>query len=67
MRRSGRHASAVLCNATATWTPSQRPDSTIDGVREIPQYQFVSDRAAGAMTKFGVTSISLLAHRTEIG
>jgi arsenite methyltransferase len=40
---------------------------TIDGVREIPQYQFVSDRAAGAMTKFGVTSISLLAHRTEIG
>ena len=42
---------------------------TIDGVRDNPQYQFVSvsDRAAGAMTKFGVTSISLLAHRTEIG
>ena len=40
---------------------------TIDGVRDNPQYQFVSDRATGAMTKFGVTSISLLAHHTEIG
>lgn len=34
----------------------------IDTVREN-DYRFLSDRAAGASAKFGVTSISLLAHR----
>jgi arsenite methyltransferase len=36
----------------------------IDTVRENTAYRFVSDRATDATTKYGVTSISLLAHRT---
>ena len=35
----------------------------VDAVRENTAYRFVSDRASDATTKFGVTSISLLAHR----
>jgi arsenite methyltransferase len=33
-------------------------------VRENTAYRFVSNRAADATTTYGVTSISLLAHRT---
>jgi arsenite methyltransferase len=36
----------------------------VDTVRENTAYRFVSDRATDATTKYGVTSISLLAHRT---
>ncbi|MEP6600153.1 MAG: methyltransferase domain-containing protein [Actinomycetota bacterium] len=36
----------------------------LDAVRENTAYRFVSDRASDATTKYGVTSISLLAHRT---
>ncbi len=32
-------------------------------VRENPQYEFVSDQAAGACEKYGVKSISLVAHK----
>lgn len=35
----------------------------IETWRENPQYRFVSERAEGATTKYGVTSISLLARR----
>jgi arsenite methyltransferase len=35
----------------------------VDAVRENTAYRYVSDRASDATTKFGVTSISLLAHR----
>jgi ubiquinone/menaquinone biosynthesis C-methylase UbiE len=35
----------------------------IETWRENPQYRFVSDRADNATTKYGVTSISLLARR----
>lgn len=34
-------------------------------VRDNPQYEFVSDRAVGATTTYGVSSISLLARRRE--
>lgn len=34
---------------------------TIEAVRENPDYQFLSDRAVGATSTYGVTSISLLA------
>ena len=37
---------------------------TIETWRENPQYRFVSDRADNATTKYGVTSISLLARRS---
>jgi SAM-dependent methyltransferase len=36
----------------------------VDTLRENTAYRFVSDRATDATTKYGVTSISLLAHRT---
>jgi len=36
----------------------------VSTVRENTAYRFVSDRAAGATSKYGVTSISLLAHRS---
>jgi arsenite methyltransferase len=36
---------------------------TIETWRENPQYRFVSERADSATTKYGVTSISLLARR----
>jgi arsenite methyltransferase len=36
---------------------------TLETVRDNPQYTFVSDRALGATTTYGVTSISLLAYR----
>jgi SAM-dependent methyltransferase len=36
----------------------------IESWRENPQYQFVSERADNATTKYGVTSISLLARRS---
>jgi SAM-dependent methyltransferase len=36
----------------------------VEVVRDNPQYEFVSDRAIGATTTYGVTSISLLARRT---
>ena len=36
----------------------------VDTVRENTAYRFVSDRAADATTTYGVTSISLLAHRS---
>jgi arsenite methyltransferase len=36
----------------------------VSTVRENTAYRFVSDRAAGATSTYGVTSISLLAHRT---
>jgi arsenite methyltransferase len=36
----------------------------LDTVRDNPEYTFVSDRAVGATTTYGVTSISLLARRT---
>jgi arsenite methyltransferase len=36
----------------------------IETWRENPQYQFVSERADNATTKYGVTSISLLARRS---
>lgn len=36
----------------------------LETVRDNPQYEFVSDRAVGATTTYGVTSISLLARRT---
>ncbi len=36
----------------------------VDTVRENTAYRFVSDRASDATTKYGVTSISLLARRT---
>lgn len=36
----------------------------IEEVRDNPQYEFVSDRAIGATTTYGVRSISLLARRT---
>src|SRR6266536_1051271 len=36
----------------------------VDTVRENTAYRFVSDRASEATTKYGVTSISLLARRT---
>jgi arsenite methyltransferase len=35
----------------------------VDVVRDNPQYRFVSDRAVGATTTYGVTSISLRARR----
>ena len=35
----------------------------IDTVRDNTEYRFVSDRANNATTTYGVTSISLLAHR----
>lgn len=35
----------------------------VQTVRDNPQYEFVSDRAIGATTTYGVTSISLLARR----
>ena len=35
----------------------------VETVRDNPQYEFVSDRAIGATTTYGVTSISLLARR----
>jgi arsenite methyltransferase len=35
----------------------------IDTVLENTEYRFVSDRASNATTRYGVTSISLLAHR----
>jgi SAM-dependent methyltransferase len=35
----------------------------VEVVRDNPQYRFVSDRALGATTAYGVTSISLLARR----
>lgn len=37
----------------------------IDTVRANDQYRFLSDSAVGATQKWGVTSISLLAHRPE--
>jgi arsenite methyltransferase len=37
---------------------------SVEAVRDNPQYEFVSDRAIGATTSYGVTSISLLARRT---
>jgi arsenite methyltransferase len=37
---------------------------TIETWHENPQYRFVSERAEGATTKYGVTSISLLARRS---
>jgi arsenite methyltransferase len=37
---------------------------TVADWRENPQYGFVSDRADNATTKYGVTSISLLARRS---
>jgi arsenite methyltransferase len=36
----------------------------VDTVREYTAYRFVSDRANDATTKYGVSSVSLLAHRT---
>jgi arsenite methyltransferase len=36
----------------------------IDTVRDNPDYRFVSDRANGATATYGVSSISLLAHRS---
>jgi arsenite methyltransferase len=36
----------------------------VDTVRQNSAYRFTSDRANEATTKYGVTSISLLAHRT---
>jgi SAM-dependent methyltransferase len=36
----------------------------IDTVRDNPEYRFVSDRASGATATYGVSSISLLAHRS---
>ena len=36
---------------------------TVDTVRDNPQYEFVSDRAVGATTTYGVTSICVLAFR----
>jgi hypothetical protein len=36
----------------------------VDTVRENAAYRFVSNRATDATTKYGVTSVSLLAHRT---
>ena len=36
---------------------------TVETVRDNPQYEFVSDRAVGATTTYGVTSISVLALR----
>lgn len=36
----------------------------VEEVRDNPQYAFVSDRALGATTTYGVSSISLLARRT---
>ncbi len=35
----------------------------IEEVRDNPQYQFVSDRAIGATSTYGVTSVSLLARK----
>ena len=35
----------------------------VETVRDNPQYEFVSDRAVGATTTYGVSSISLLARR----
>ena len=35
----------------------------VEEVRDNPQYEFVSDRAIGATSTYGVTSISLLARR----
>lgn len=35
----------------------------VEAVRDNPQYEFVSDRAIGATSTYGVTSISLLARR----
>lgn len=35
----------------------------VEAVRDNPQYEFVSDRAVGATSTYGVTSISLLARR----
>ena len=35
----------------------------VDTVRDNTEYRFVSDRANNATTTYGVTSISLLAHR----
>ena len=40
---------------------------TVDDVRDNQQYRFASDSAVGATTKFGVTSISLLAHLGSSG
>lgn len=37
----------------------------VETVRENPQYRFVSDRAIGATSTYGVTSISLLARRVS--
>ena len=36
---------------------------TVDIVRDNPEYTFVSDRAMGATSAYGVKSISVLAHR----
>lgn len=36
----------------------------VDVVRENDEYRFLSDRAVGATTTYGVTSISVLAHHT---
>jgi arsenite methyltransferase len=41
----------------------ERAGFAIEAWRENPQYRFVSERAEGATTKYGVTSISLLARR----
>jgi arsenite methyltransferase len=41
----------------------ERAGFTIEAWRENPQYRFVSERADSATTKYGVTSVSLLARR----
>ena len=38
---------------------------TVRTVREIPQYQFISDSAQGATKTFGVKSISVLASKAD--
>jgi hypothetical protein len=36
---------------------------TVERIEENPQYQFTSDRAKRATAKYGVKSVSVLAHK----
>jgi len=47
--------------ALATGTAIEAAGLTIETWRENPEYGFVSERADNATTKYGVTSVSLLA------
>jgi arsenite methyltransferase len=67
---------AVICNADL-WaaciggaaqrenyrTEIERAGFDVDEVRENFEYRFISDRALGATKKYGVKSVSILAHR----